>query len=555
MNRPREIWIVLRELLGIAFSGGVGVVGAQKAKALARAGIRVVLVMPYYTRAKADGLDVQDTGIELDLPMDYSPVTKRRTRAKVYKVDGWAPGCTVYLIQAPCFEKEGIYTYTQGEAERCGDRGLVAQGHQDFFEMNVTLEKAALELIIRLEARPDIVECHDAHTALIPAMMRIIPRYRGYFRGVATGIIVHNAGRAYNQQVFDVRFARAITELPDAVLETAHHRGGVYPFVVGGMYASWVSTVSDKYADEIMNDPIEDERTDGIGTAFRERGIHLIGITNGVDPEDYQPTDPMRMKIAAAYNPARDNLAGKRECRVALIREIGANSTRNVRFVGHLVDAPGRAMVATISRLSTMKGIDRCVAGVRRLLRGPDARDALFIALGTGESEYEDELSGLAAEFEGRVAVAFGHDVGLANRVFAGADLFVNAAEFAPCETTDFNAILMGTAPVVHHVGGLTKVNNKVNGYAYYYHTGEALAEALRTAVDTLVRRPDDHVRLIRQGIQLIYDWYTWDKVIERGYMPIYEQAMEHSASPGENGAPGLPECSSGGLTAREAEA
>jgi starch synthase len=281
-----------------------------------------------------------------------------------------------------------------------------------------------------------------------------------------------------------------------------------------------------------MEIPAEDERTGGIGTAFRERGIRLAGVTNGIDPAEYDPTQPERIGIVAAYDPARGDLAGKATCRNHLISCVNQRLTPGLHIEGHLEDGPGRPLIAMISRLTAQKGVDRFIGAVHQLLEGMPPQwapepDALFIVLGAGDPIYQDALIALARtpRFAGRMAVAIGFGPHLANCIYAAADFFVNPAEFEPCGLTDYIAQLMGTVPVVHLVGGLVKVQDGVTGYGYIPHTAEALAATLRRAIAVFRQHPDQHLRIIQQAIRTIHERYTWGKVLQQGYMPLYQQA------------------------------
>jgi starch synthase len=197
-----------------------------------------------------------------------------------------------------------------------------------------------------------------------------------------------------------------------------------------------------------------------------------------------------------------------------------------VEIYGHLDDGPGRALITMIARLTPQKGVDRFIGAVSQLLKGTEP-DVLFLVLGTGDPRYEEKLKKLAGDrrFEGRVALALGFSSSLANRIYAAGDFFVNPAEFEPCGLTDYMAQLMGNVPVVHYVGGLVKVQDGVTGYGYKPHTSKALAQTLRRAITVFHHQPDQHVGIIRQAIQTIHEKYTWDKVLEQGYWPLYRRA------------------------------
>jgi starch synthase len=76
--------------------------------------------------------------------------------------------------------------------------------------MNVLLQKTALDLMIILNEKPDIIHCQDGHTAIIPALMREGIGYRHYFRKTGAIVTIHNAGHGHHQEVGDLPFAHSL---------------------------------------------------------------------------------------------------------------------------------------------------------------------------------------------------------------------------------------------------------------------------------------------------------------------------------------------------------
>ena len=103
----------------------------------------------------------------------------------------------------------------------------------------------------------------------------------------------------------------------------------------GIIAADSLSTVSPPYAREIQTP----EQGHGLDWLLRARQRRLAGITNGVDYAIWNPeTDP---HIAANYSV--DDLSGKRECKIDLLRRFG------------LPEDPDRPILAIISRLVAQK--------------------------------------------------------------------------------------------------------------------------------------------------------------------------------------------------------
>src|SRR5690606_32118244 len=91
--------------------------------------------------------------------------------------------------------------------------------------------------------------------------------------------------------------------------------GAASALKAGLMAADWLSTVSRRYALEIQTP----EQGYGLDWLLRARRDRLVGITNGIDYEVWDPeTDPF---IAAHYSAA--DLTGKSACKVDLLRRFG----------------------------------------------------------------------------------------------------------------------------------------------------------------------------------------------------------------------------------------
>ena len=115
-----------------------------------------------------------------------------------------------------------------------------------------------------------------------PALMREDPRYAQPFKAAAALLTIHNAGAGYHQEVWDPGFAALLTGLPASVLGKGMLGTTVDPLLLAGSYARLV-TVSERYAEELLGER-DREMSGGLGRVLRERGIGLLGVTNGIDP-------------------------------------------------------------------------------------------------------------------------------------------------------------------------------------------------------------------------------------------------------------------------------
>lgn len=519
-----SIWMITREYGDLAGAGGVKDVALQLSAALSLAGHSVSVVLPLYGTIDPELSGFSRLGLDFDLDMSY-PQEERREFVSIWcRKDEVA----IYLLDSPRFrEKSGIYTYTAHD-EQHNPFHRQGEGHYDYFAMNVLHQKAALCLMIRLGIRPDIIHCHDGHTALIPALAREEDGFRHYFKDTGFVVTIHNAGLGYHQEVADLPFAQAITGLPARVIDGNVLNGSFDPFLAAAHYAR-MNTVSENYARE-LRETGDDAMTGWLGHQLLARGLVLQGITNGIDPAEFNPLDYQRLGLPAPFQPGEagqgDEGQGKAQCRKELCEAIAVKGLSGVRQSGSLDYLPDQPLVTFIGRFSIQKGVDVMIEALKGLLASE--HDFQILILGSGQKEIEDSLVALARnhKYKGRVCLLRGFSPALANWVYAAGDFFLVPSRYEPCGLTDFIAQLFGNLPIVHHVGGLVKVVDGETGFAFYQHSGLALMEAMQRAFAVYLSSRTAVRTMQQKAVNLIHSQYTWNTVKDR-YLHLYHQALE----------------------------
>jgi len=521
-----------REYGNIAGAGGVKDVASQLAETLARwtgRSLHVVLPLYGFLDVRALGfcplLDPLCPGRILQLQVDMAQPDRFITEAvcyfyqKINKVH-------IYLVDAARFrEKTDVYTYTEVDEQQLSWQKK-SMGHYDFFAMNLLHQKAALELMICLGEKPDVIHCHDGHTAILPALIREIPGYRSYFRGTACLVTMHNAGYGYHQEIADIPYTRSITGLPDHVIDSNQLDQKFDPFLVAGQYAV-MNTVSENYARELQETE-SDRLTGWLGHELKKRDVVLEGVTNGIDPAFFSSTLLASGNPAMSFDPGRkdDDLSGKNRCKIDLMEQISTgDAVKGVKRFGTLQSGEKYPLFTFIGRLSEQKGVDTLLEVLGVLLHKEP--HMMMLVLGTGGDRFESQLIRLAEseQFRGRMCFLKGYNPELANRIYAAGDFFIVPSRYEPCGLTDFIAQLFGNIPVVHHVGGLVKVKDGVTGIAYQGESPDALLSALQRALDLYGDRPLKR-RIQQQAVEEILQKYTWTTVI-RKYLELYKKARK----------------------------
>jgi len=520
----RNIWMITREYEGLAGAGGVKDVCRQSAEAYARNGFQITVVIPLYGFMEPEKLGFSKSPHSFAVDMNYVGV-ERREQIEIWL--GHLNGVRLFLLGADRFaEKNNVYTYT-AEDEKRNPFNRQGTSHFDYFATNILLQKGAVSLAIHLDERPDIIHCHDGHTAVLPAMVNEVEGFRHFFHAAGSLVTIHNAGNGYHQEVDDLPFAQAITGLPQRTIYENQLNGKFDPFLVAAQYAV-LNTVSENYARELQETE-QDRLTGGLGHKLLARGIKLCGITNGINPADFDPRQAEKLGLAAAYDPLKGDLAGKAACRRQLVEIIGKSTERaatgnGLVQAGFLENRPEDPLFTFVGRFTSQKGVDKLIGALESLMT-LDSHFQIAI-VGSGTREIENSLIQLTRleSNRGRIVILRGYDPQLANLVYAAGDFFLIPSQFEPCGLTDFIAQLFGNLPVVHHTGGLVKVEEGVNGFAYSDHSSAALMGAMQKAISTFRDEPSKISRMQKDAIRIINKRYTWDVVIQR-YLELYRQA------------------------------
>ncbi len=525
-DKIKSVWMVSREYDSLAGAGGVKDVCRQLAETLVHeGGIEVTVILPRYGFMdwKALGfslLNLSGASGAYAVDINYTGEERREYISCLHREIN---GVRVFLVESRRFaEKLGVYTYTESEEEKNPWQSQ-GSGHLDYFAMNILLQKSALEIMILLDEHPDIIHCHDGHAATLPAIMREDAGYRHYFRGSGAVVTIHNGGTGYHQEVADLPFAHAVTGLPESVILSNLLDDKFDPFLVASRYAV-LNTVSENYAHELQ-ETSEDARTGWLGHHLLERGVRLSGVTNGINPQDFDPLSPEKLGLAAPFDPAEGDLGGKKICKEDMLENCASvREWKLVDQIGSLrrdVDLP---LFTFIGRLTDQKGVDVLLGSLDLLLE--EDREFQLLVLGSGTPDLELQLAALTRREKamGRICFLRGYDQALALKIYAGGDLFLIPSLYEPCGLTDYIAQLLGNMPIVRSVGGLVKVEDEKTGFSYRKHSPEALKGSMKRALRVYRNQPEQILSMQKEAVRVIHEKFTWEKVMTR-YLVLYEQA------------------------------
>ncbi len=221
-------------------------------------------------------------------------------------------GFELYLMEIPeLFDRKDVY------------------GYEDDIERFVTFQIATLDWIIGRVSMPDVINCHDHHTGLIPFMMQNCYKY-DQLLDTPSMITIHN-GLYQGQFNFDKLHYFPEFDLSHVkILEWSHC---INSLAVGVKCANAVTTVSPSYLDEI------NQSANGLESLFNLVRYKSKGILNGIDTQVW---DPAKDKMLEKNYSLKNFEKGKQQNKETLCTLFNLDPTKPLfSFIGRLWDEKG----------------------------------------------------------------------------------------------------------------------------------------------------------------------------------------------------------------------
>ena len=479
-----KIALISPEVVPFAKTGGLADVAGALPKALSKIGMDVVVVMPLYKMVDRVKFGLVDLRKKVSAPVDGKPV-------ECSLFEGTLPGgVKTYFVDMPrYYGRDHLYTTKQGD-------------YEDNAERFMYFSRVVPEVLKTVGFRPDVVHVNDWQSALVPLYLKAAYAGDGFFEGTGTVCTVHNLGYQGVFWALDWHLTGLGMEyFTPAGLE---FYGQINCLKGGLVYSDIINTVSRTYSKEIQTA----EYGHGLEGVLTERAKDLYGIVNGIDYDEWDPANDHRIYVP--YGPG--DLKGKKANKSALQKELGLTEGN-------------KPLVGMITRLADQKGLDILSEAMDGLL----AMGVQFALLGTGDEKYHRLFGAIAKKRPRQVSVTLGFDPKLANRIYAGSDIFMMPSRYEPCGLGQLISLRYGTVPLVRKTGGLadTVKNYSVktgagNGFVFSEYSSKALLKAARAA---LAAYADKRAwkKLVTNGMNGDFSWEGSAKE----YVKLYKKAAE----------------------------
>lgn len=467
-----EILHVSAECYPMAKTGGLGDVVGALPKYQSRLGHYAKVVLPMYRTKylyqKEWVVDYKGYARMGDWTFEYTIIKEKSGEL----------GFDLYLVDINgLLDREKIY------------------GYDDDTERFTAFQIAVVDWISRWEHRPDVVHCHDHHTALIPFMFQHCYSYQ-HLRMVRTVLTIHNAQyqgwMGWDKSVY----IPAYDTWKAGMLEW---NGTINPLASGIKCAWKVTTVSYSYLDELRNE------SNGLEALFEYERGKCVGILNGIDADIWDPATDTYLK---AHYTIKTVAEGKQKNKVSICEQFGLDVKKPlIVFIGRLVGEKAADIIPDAIKSAIYHHGD----------------GANYMVLGSGDPFLEEELRRMAVKFKGVYNSYIGYDEGLSHLMYAGADFLLMPSRVEPCGLNQMYSMRYGTVPMVRSTGGLkdTVVDmGDLDGYGIRFN--HASVDDIVYSIGRAIRVYQDktHFNWMRKhmmGIDL-----SWENSAQQ-YISVYE--------------------------------
>ena len=339
-------------------------------------------------------------------------------------------------------------------------------------------DKAVLSMLPLIDFKPDIIHCHDWQTGLLPVYLKNEFAANPFFWGLKSIITI--------QGIWDKEWVQGVSGLTDDLFtpDKLEFNKDANMLKGGLVYADYITTVSNSYANEIQTDYYGE----GLNGLLSARHFDMQGIVNGIDYNAYDPdTDG---KIYCHYN-AENFRKKKFNNKLKLQEELGLAVDKK------------KYMIGLISRLTDQKGLDL----INHVMEGIIDDYTQFVVIGTGDPQYENMFRHYAWKYPDRVSANICYSDDLAHKLYAAADAFLMPSRFEPCGLTQLISFRYGTVPIVRETGGL---RDTVKAYNEYENSGDGFSFSNYNA--------DEMLSVINYSKHIFFDKKReWNQMVDRG--------------------------------------
>lgn len=368
-------------------------------------------------------------------------------------------------------------------------------------ERFIFFSRSVVETCVILGWYPDIIHCNDWQTALVPAFAKLL--YPDEFANTKFVFTAHD----FNNQGSYPWSNFKKTGIPEDFAKEFKHKNKFNFLKAGLVYADFITTVSETYAEEVLSDS---DFSDGLNTTLKARKKDFMGILNGIDKWVWNPVKDDYLK----YKLEDDDFENfKYNNKVELLNNYG------------LEYHPKRPVYGMVTSFADEKGLELLIDSADSIFD----KDLQLVILGQGSNDYKKKLEKIEKKYPDKFKVKYEFDETISHLIEAGSDFFLIPTKYETSGLSFMYSCTYGSIPIVNVSGGL---NETVEAWDAEEMEGNALliedysSDSITNSINSsfeLFKEKDKWEKLAKNGM---YEEFGWDENAEQ-YQKIYRKLLK----------------------------
>ncbi len=491
MSKPLNILFVTSEAEPFAKTGGLADVSSALPQMIKELGHEIRIMMPRYGTISERKFKLHDVIRLREIPITIGAETRVAHVNSSFISNLKAKVQVYFLANKDMFDRPGMYVHPTTKKD-----------YEDNDTRFIFFCRGVLDTLKLLGWKPDIIHCNDWQTGLIPAYLKTTYKNDPFFKNIKTAFTIHNLAF---QGVFPAAsFDKTGLPGSEFTMEGVEFYDKLNFMKAGLMYSDVITTVSEKYAQEISTTV---EFGCGLEGVLQQRKSALHGIINGVDYSIWNPETDEHLENRYDIKSLEGKAANKRE----LLDKFKLEYNEHVPVIG------------MISRLADQKGFDL----IKEIADDALKMDIQMIFLGSGEKKYHEFLESLRKKYPNKVGIEFGFHDELAHLIEAGTDMFLMPSQYEPCGLNQIYSLKYGTVPIVRATGGLDDTIQDVEGangtgFKFKKYESKELLKAIQRAVKAFGDQKA-WLKIMKTGMSKDFSWESSAKK----YISLYRNLLK----------------------------
>lgn len=356
-----------------------------------------------------------------------------------------------------------------------------------------------LETFEKINFKPQILHCHDWETAIIPSLLKI-KNQKTKIKNQKTILTIHNLSTQGKWKPEEVLGFLGLKGDEIETLKARDKDGDFNVLQQGILEADILNTVSPTYSREILTE----KYGEGLEKTLRKRKKDLFGILNGIDYDFFNPETDKNLKA----NYSLKNLERKKINKIHLQEILNLQKNENLPLLGF------------ISRLIKQKGLDL----IGKVIPDLVSLNCQIVFLGKGEEKYEKMLFEFSKKFPQNISTNIKFDPVLAQKIYAGCDIFLIPSLFEPCGLIQMIAMRYGSIPVARKTGGLSDtIEDGKTGFLFKEYSAVDFLKAIKRCLK-IFENKKEWGKMIKRAMRKDFSW----KKSAKEYLKIYKKLLKN---------------------------